>query len=113
MFLLEREFAFALATAVFIVGVVATTIGPRIVRYGFVGGDNLLGWVPKDEVKTALGSWKPWGGHRLWTAPEAMPRSYSPDNEPVDVQISGGTVTLTPVALLISTALPASVKTRV
>lgn len=75
--------------------VVATTIGPRIVRYGFVGGDNLLGWVPKDEVKTALGSWKPWGGHRLWTAPEAMPRSYSPDNEPVDVQISGGTVTLT------------------
>ena len=41
--------------------VVATTIGPRIVRYGFVGGDNLLGWVPKDEVKTALGSWKPRG----------------------------------------------------
>lgn len=74
---------------------VATAIGPRIVRYGFVGGDNLLGWVPESSVKTELGEWKPWGGHRLWSAPEHMPRSYSPDNEPVDVQVSGRTVTLT------------------
>ncbi len=74
---------------------VATAIGPRIVRYGFIGGDNLLGWVPKDAVETDLGTWKPWGGHRLWTAPEHMPRSYSPDNDPVDVQVSGRTVTLT------------------
>ena len=74
---------------------VATEIGPRIVRYAFVGGDNLLGWVPDDSVKTDLGTWKPWGGHRLWTAPEHMPRSYSPDNDPVDVQVSGRTVTLT------------------
>ncbi len=74
---------------------VATTIGPRIVRYGFAGGDNLLGWVPNDSVQTELGTWKPWGGHRLWTAPEHMPRSYSPDNDPVDVAIAGATVTLT------------------
>ena len=74
---------------------VATAIGPRIVRYGFIGGDNLLGWVPDDAVKTDLGTWKPWGGHRLWTAPEHMPRSYSPDNDPVDVQVAGRTVTLT------------------
>jgi len=73
----------------------ATEIGPRIVRYGFVGGDNLLGWVPESSVKTELGEWKPWGGHRLWTAPEHMPRSYSPDNGPVDVKVDGRTVTLT------------------
>jgi hypothetical protein len=73
----------------------ATEIGPRIVRYGFVGGDNLLGWVPDASVKTDLGTWKPWGGHRVWLAPEHMPRSYSPDNEPVDVRVSGATVTLT------------------
>lgn len=73
----------------------ATTIGPRIVRYAFIGGDNLLGWVPDTSVKTDLGEWKPWGGHRLWSAPEHMPRSYSPDNDPVDVQVSGATVTLT------------------
>jgi hypothetical protein len=73
----------------------ATAIGPRIVRYGFPGGDNLLGWVPETSVTTDLGEWKPWGGHRLWSAPEHMPRSYSPDNEPVDVQVSGRSVTLT------------------
>ena len=74
---------------------VATAIGPRIVRYGFPGGDNLLGWVPESSVETELGVWRPWGGHRLWTAPEHMPRSYSPDNDPVDVQINGNSVTLT------------------
>ncbi|BCS33785.1 hypothetical protein TBR22_A30120 [Luteitalea sp. TBR-22] len=73
----------------------ATEIGPRILRYGFVGGDNLLGWVPETTVKTALGDWKPWGGHRLWAGPEHMPRSYSPDNAPVDVKVEGRTATLT------------------
>ena len=73
----------------------ATEVGPRIVRYGFVGGDNLLAWGLTDVVQTDLGTWRPMGGHRLWLAPEHMPRSYSPDNDPVDVQVSGGTVTLT------------------
>jgi hypothetical protein len=73
----------------------ATAIGPRIVRYGFPGGDNVLGWVPETSVKTDLGVWRPWGGHRLWIAPEHMPRSYSPDNDPVDVQVDGRTVMLT------------------
>ena len=45
-------------------------------------------------MKTALGEWKPWGGHRLWTGPEDMPRSYSPDNGPVEATITGGTVRL-------------------
>lgn len=73
----------------------ATDVGPRVVRYGFVGGENLLAWGLPDAVETELGTWKPMGGHRLWLAPEHMPRSYSPDNEPVDVQVQGGTVTLT------------------
>lgn len=75
--------------------VLTTAVGPRVIRYGFVGGDNLLGEVPDLSVKTALGEWKPWGGHRLWTAPEDMPRSYSPDNAPVEAVISGATVRLT------------------
>ncbi len=74
---------------------IATAFGPRIVGYGFPGADNILGWVPDTSVATALGQWKPWGGHRLWSAPEHMPRSYSPDNDPVDVQIQGSTVTVT------------------
>lgn len=58
-------------------------LGPRIIRYGFVDGPNMLGELgPEDLVETALGQWRPWGGHRLWHAPESMPRSYSPDNSP-------------------------------
>jgi hypothetical protein len=74
--------------------VVTTDIGPRIIRYGFIGGDNLLAEMPDDAVKTELGAWKPWGGHRLWTAPESMPRSYSPDNDPVAHTVEGNTVKL-------------------
>jgi hypothetical protein len=74
--------------------VVTTDIGPRVVRYAFVGEDNLLGEIPDDMVKTELGVWKPWGGHRLWTAPEAMPRSYSPDNDPVAFTIERNTIRL-------------------
>jgi len=67
--------------------IVTTDIGPRIIRYGLVGSSNILGEVPDMKVPTELGDWKPWGGHRLWTAPEAMPRSYCPDNSPVKFEI--------------------------
>ena len=63
--------------------VVPTTVGPRIIRFGFVGGPNLLGEYPQLATNTALGEWKPWGGHRLWAAPEQMPGSYAPDNAPI------------------------------
>ena len=68
--------------------VVTTDVGPRVVRYGFVGAENVLGEVPGAAVETELGAWKPWGGHRLWTAPEAMPRSYVPDNDSVEFEIA-------------------------
>ncbi len=74
--------------------VVTTDVGPRIIRYAHIGDENMLGEMPADAVKTELGTWKPWGGHRLWTAPEAMPRSYSPDNEPVAHTIEGRTIRL-------------------
>lgn len=69
--------------------IVTTDIGPRIIRYGFPGGENILGEVPDVAVATPLGEWKPWGGHRLWTAPEAMPRSYAPDNDSIESEIDG------------------------
>ena len=69
--------------------IVATDIGPRILRYGFLGGENILGEFPDLKVTSELGEWTAYGGHRLWTAPEAMPRTYSPDSLPVDFQIDG------------------------
>ncbi|MFO7899199.1 MAG: hypothetical protein R6V58_09075 [Planctomycetota bacterium] len=66
--------------------IVTTDIGPRIVGYAFAGGENILGLCPDESVSTTLGEWKPWGGHRLWAAPESMPRSYVPENEPVEFE---------------------------
>lgn len=71
--------------------VVTTDIGPRVLHYGFRDGENILGEAAEAVVTTALGDWKPWGGHRLWTAPEANPRSYAPDNAPVDFAFEGET----------------------
>jgi hypothetical protein len=62
---------------------VATDIGPRILGYNFVGQQNVLGACPESSQTTPWGVWKPWGGHRLWLAPENMPLSYVPDNDPV------------------------------
>ena len=63
--------------------------GPRIVSYSLAGGENVLGWHPDAAVNTELGAWKPYGGHRLWMAPENMPLSYAPDSEPVQIEEHG------------------------
>jgi hypothetical protein len=69
--------------------IVTTDVGPRILRYGFIGEENIFGAVPETTIETELGAWKPWGGHRLWTAPEMMPRSYAPDNDPIEYKFDG------------------------
>lgn len=70
--------------------VVTTDAGPRVIRYAFVkDGENILAELPDLTVKTELGEWKPLGGHRLWSAPEAWPRSYAPDSAPVEYRMEG------------------------
>lgn len=64
--------------------IVTTKIGPRIIGYSLVGGENVLGLHPQAKVETELGTWKPIGGHRLWIAPETMPDTYAPDDAPVE-----------------------------
>ncbi len=64
--------------------------GPRVICYRFAGGKNVLGEIGlSGPVSTELGDWYPMGGHRLWHAPEAKPRSYYPDNEPVTIETVG------------------------
>ena len=69
--------------------IVSTDVGPRILRYGFVGEENVLGEYPDLKVTSELGEWMVYGGHRLWAAPEAMPRTYCPDSLPVAFQLLG------------------------
>ncbi len=69
--------------------IVTTDIGPRVIRYSFIGEENILAELPDPKVTTEFGDWKPWGGHRLWAAPESMPRTYWPDNTPVEFKLEG------------------------
>jgi hypothetical protein len=62
---------------------------PRVLRYAFRGGDSLFAEVPELVTETPLGTWKPWGGHRLWVAPELMPGSYAPDNDQISDEEKG------------------------
>lgn len=91
---------------------VTTEVGPRIIGYSFVGGENILGLHPEAKVETALGIWKPYGGHRLWIAPENMPNSYAPDNSPIeyDYDSQNNSIKLTqPVELVTNTQKEISV----
>jgi hypothetical protein len=55
--------------------------GPRIVRLRFRDSPNLFAELPDFVVPTTFGDYHFWGGHRLWHAPEAMPRTYIPDDQ--------------------------------
>ena len=68
--------------------VIATTqVGPRLLSFRMKGGENVFAEIPKAATKTEMGMWKPYGGHRLWAAPEEMPRTYYPDNDPIEYEI--------------------------
>lgn len=69
--------------------VVSTMFGPRVLHYGFTGGENLFGWHPSLETATPWGPWHVRGGHRLWAAPEALPRSYAPDDDSLTYTVDG------------------------
>jgi hypothetical protein len=74
--------------------VATTDVGPRIIRLGFIGGQNLFQTHAPMLGRTGDTEWLPYGGHRLWHAPEAFPRSYTPDNVPVAHEWDGTTLTL-------------------
>jgi len=78
------------------VELVATTdVGPRIIRFGFVGEQNLFKEFADQVGKTGGDEWRVYGGHRFWHAPEAKPRTYSLDNTPIEHAWDGATLTLT------------------
>ena len=66
--------------------VVTLDIGPRVARLGFVGQDNEFCEFPAQIGLKGGDEWHSYGGHRLWHAPEVMPRTYYPDNFPVKME---------------------------
>ena len=75
--------------------IVTSDVGPRVMRYGFIGGQNLF-YEKADELgKSAEPWWAMRGGHRLWASPEVKPDTYALDNAPVQVTLGGnGSVSL-------------------
>jgi len=70
--------------------------GPRIVRL-FRGNssENLFADVYGMTVPTPFGDYSFLGGHRLWLAPEAFPRTYFPDMNAITVHTLPDGVSLT------------------
>lgn len=84
----------------------------RVVRFSPKGRDNLFADLGLTPVKTPYGNFYFRGGHRLWHSPEAMPRTYIPDNEgaviteiPDGVRIEMPTEPLTNIAKAIEIQL--------
>jgi hypothetical protein len=55
---------------------------------------NLLAELPELKQETLYGEYYFFGGHRLWHAPEAFPRTYIPDNEGLEYEVTSGGVNL-------------------
>lgn len=59
-----------------------TTAGPRLVRLWVDDSpESLFAELTDPGPDTGYGTYNIRGGHRLWHAPEAWPRSYLPDND--------------------------------
>ena len=66
--------------------IVTADVGPRIIYFGFAGDENVFATFPEQLGRTGDEEWNVYGGHRFWIAPEKMPRTYYPDNNPVTVE---------------------------
>ena len=75
--------------------VLTTDVGPRVIRYGFIGGQNLFKEFADQMGRSGEPTWKPRGGHRIWMAPEVVPDTYAPDNVAVRVTLGDDSVELT------------------
>lgn len=81
---------------------VTVDIGPRVIYYGFNGGENIFYEDTQDLINKGgeyfdtnlpgKGIWHIYGGHRLWKCPEYLD-TYYPDNAPVEVVERGDSVT--------------------
>jgi len=78
--------------------IVTADVGPRIIRFGFVGGQNLFKECFDQLGKSGEEKFQLRGGDRVWKAPEDPVATWAPDNVPVKVQITtSGLVARAPI----------------
>jgi hypothetical protein len=65
---------------------VTGSVGPRVISLRLNSGENLFAELPDFVTKRPDGrDFHFRGGHRLWHAPESMPRTYALDDDPVEI----------------------------
>jgi hypothetical protein len=69
--------------------IVTLEVGPRIIRFGRIGGPNEFVEYPGEMGRTGGDEYRSYGGHRLWIAPEEHPKTMAPDNAPVEYEMDG------------------------
>lgn len=85
---------------------VTLDVGPRVIRFGFVGGQNLFVTQPDRGTRWSGPAFDAYygagsvsyafGGHRIWITPERAPETYYPDNDPVAWEAVGDRFRFTP-----------------
>jgi hypothetical protein len=68
--------------------IVTGDVAPRIIRYGFVGGQNLFKEFPDQLGKSGEKEFQLRGGDRVWKAPEDPVATWAPDNVPVEITVT-------------------------
>jgi hypothetical protein len=75
---------------------VTQSVGPRIISLRLKGGENLFAELPDFVTQRPDGrDFHFRGGHRLWHAPESMPRTYALDDDPVEIIRTGNSLLVT------------------
>jgi len=68
--------------------IVTGDVGPRIIRFAFLGGQNLFKEFSDQLGKGGEEKFQLRGGHRVWKAPEDPVATWAPDNVLVEIQIT-------------------------
>ena len=91
-----------------ICALVTIDVGPRIISFGFEGGQNIMnddriafGSMSDEKYEAFFGEGKKWenfGGHRIWLSPESYPETYYPDCDKVGYEKTESGAIFTPKA---------------
>lgn len=75
--------------------IITLDVGPRIIRLGFIGGSNEFAEYPDQAGLVGGTTYRSYGGHRLWAAPETKGWTDHPDNNPVEWKEKDDNIILT------------------
>lgn len=68
--------------------IVTGDVGPRVIRFAFVGSQNLFKEFPEQLGKSGEEKFQARGGDRVWKAPEDPIATWAPDNVAVEIHVT-------------------------